>query len=233
MSAVPFELGASESVRKAPKASDNAWSPKTCLFATSAAYAVLYGLSNHVTRLRADVGLGVFAWESAIPFIGWTIVPYLSIVAFFALSFFTDPDPRELRRHVWRLALVLVVSVICYALFPLQFTFTRPPTHGAIGVLFDALSLFDLPYNRAPSLHIGVLAVLWVRIAPALDGWARTALHAWFALIAVSVLTTYQHHVMDVPAGAALGAIVIVLTSATAPCRPRGSHRWIGRHPRS
>lgn len=191
----------------------NGWPPMTWLLATSVAYAALYGLANHWTGLRADVGLGVYAWESAIPFVGWTIMPYLSIVAFFALSFFIDPDPRELQRHVLRLALVLTVSVICYALFPLQFTFARPPTHGAIGWLFDALSAFDLPYNRAPSLHIGVLAILWVRIAPALGGWRRVALHAWFLLISISVLTTYQHHVIDVPAGAALGAFVVVLTA--------------------
>ena len=224
MSAVSFELGAPAPMRKVRDAS---WSPMTCLLATSLAYIALYGLSNQLTRLRADVGLGVFAWESAIPFVGWTIVPYLSIVAFFALSFFTDPDPRELRRHVLRLALVLVVSVICYALFPLQFTFARPPTHGAIGVLFDALSLFDLPYNRAPSLHIGVLAVLWVRVPRAVDGCARAALHAWFALIAVSVLTTYQHHVMDVPAGAALGAIVIVLTARRRALRRDGRRAFM------
>jgi hypothetical protein len=135
------------------------------LAATAAGYVLLYGLANHWTGSRTDVGRGVFAWETAIPFIGWTIVPYLSICAFFALSFFVDADRREQRRHV------------------------------------------------APSLHIGVLVVLWVRLVPSVTGWQRLALQGWFVLIAVSVLTTDQHHVLDVPAGAALGALVVVLTA--------------------
>lgn len=188
------------------------WRPVHCGVATSAAYVALYGLSNQLTSLRTDVGLGVFAWERAIPFVSWTVVPYLSICVFFALSFFVDPDVERLRRHVLRLLIVLVVSVLCYAAFPLRFTFERPPTDGVIGALFDVLGHCDMPYNRAPSLHIGVLVLLWARFAPVLRGWQALALHLWFGLIGVSVLTTYQHHVLDVPAGAALGVAAILLT---------------------
>jgi len=196
------------------------WQPLPCLALTSVAYIGLYLLSNRLTSLRADVGLGVFDWERAIPFVGWSIVPYLSIVGFFVASFFVDACPAALRRHVARLLLVLLVSVACYAAFPLRFTFERPATTGLVGLLFDALGAFDLPYNRAPSLHIGVLAVLWVRFAPRLRGWRGAGLHAWFGLIAASVLTTYQHHVLDVPAGAALGALAIALTTPSPQPRP-------------
>lgn len=186
------------------------------LMLTTLAYVVLYGLANWWTSRRSDVGLGVFEWERSIPFVGWTIVPYLSICGFFVLSFFVDTEPRALRLHVARLLLVLVVSVACYAAFPLRFTFERPLTDGAIGWMFDALMACDMPYNRAPSLHIGVLSVLWVRFAPHARGWAGLGLRAWFVMIAVSVLTTYQHHVLDVPAGAALGALAIALTAVLA-----------------
>ncbi len=190
------------------------WRPWPCGLITSAAYAALYTLSNHLTSLRPDVGDGVFGWERAIPFLGWTVVPYLSICAFFLLSFFIDPDRDRLRRHVLRLFIVLVVSVLCYAAFPLRFTFERPPTDGFVGLLFDVLNHCDMPYNRAPSLHIGVLVLLWVRFTPHVRGWWSIGLHGWFALIAVSVLTTYQHHALDVPAGALLGAVAVLLTAA-------------------
>ena len=192
------------------------WRPMPWLATTSLAFVVAYGLTNRLTSLRDDVGLGVFDWERAIPFFGWSIFPYLSIFAFFVASFFVDRDPTALRRHVARLLLVLAISVACYAAFPLRFTFERPPTHGLVGALFDLLGSVDLPYNRAPSLHIGVLAVLWVRFASRLQGWAGACLHGWFLLIALSVLTTYQHHVLDVPAGAALGVFAIFVTASRA-----------------
>ena len=91
--------------------------------------------------------------------------------------------------------------------------FQRPELDGLVGLLFQLLSATDLPYNRAPSLHISVLVILWVRFAPLLAGWKRWALDGWFALIALSVLTTYQHHTIDVPAGAAVGALCLALTS--------------------
>lgn len=205
------------------------WRAPTWLAVTSLAYIGLYLLANRLTSLRADVGLGVFDWERAIPFVGWTIVPYLSIIVFFVGSFFVDACPQALRRHVARLFVVLLASVVCYAAFPLRFTFERPATTGLIGLLFDALGAFDLPYNRAPSLHIGVLAVLWVRFAPSLRGWHGACLHAWFTLIAISVLTTYQHHVLDVPAGAALGALAIALIAPSPHARPLPSRPWVFR----
>ncbi|WP_067270886.1 hypothetical protein [Mitsuaria sp. 7] len=202
------------------------WRPLPCAVATSAAYAALYTLSNQLTSLRTDVGAGVFAWERAIPFVSWTVVPYLSICVFFVLSFFIDADGDRLRRHVLRLLIVLVVSVLCYAAFPLRFTFERPATEGALGVMFDLLGHCDMPYNRAPSLHIGVLVLMWARFAPVLRGGWAVGLHAWFVLIGVSVLTTYQHHVLDVPAGAALGLAAILLTQ---PWRLRAPPRALAQ----
>jgi len=191
-----------------------------CMF-VSLAFVGAYGLANRLTSVRNDIGQGVFNWERTIPFVEWTIMPYLSICLFFAASFFVGRDRAELERHVARLLLVLTLSIACYAAFPLRFMFERPATTGTIGLMFDLLTAVDLPYNRAPSLHISVLVILWVRIAPRLNGFWQLALHGWFAAIAVSVLTTYQHHVIDVPGGLAVGALCIALTArrGSAPLR--------------
>jgi len=69
--------------------------PTACLAVLSMAFALLYVVSNRLASGRSDVGAVVFAWEHAIPFVEWTIVPYVSICGFFALSFFVGRDPQE------------------------------------------------------------------------------------------------------------------------------------------
>ena len=94
----------------------------------------------------------------------------------------------------------------CFILFPLTFTFPRPAAvDGVSGFLFDSLGRFDKPFNQAPSLHIALLVILWDRYARHVTGRARWILHGWFTLIGLSVLTTYQHHFVDIPTGALLG----------------------------
>jgi hypothetical protein len=183
--------------------------------AASMVFTGAYGLSNKLTSLRGDVGSAVFSWEHLIPFVPWTIVPYLSILVFFLLSFFVDGDRKELQRHVNRVILVLVISLVCYALFPLRFTFERPVVDGPFGPFYVLLETFDLPYNRAPSLHISVLVLLWARLAPRLSAVQGLCLKAWFLLIAGSVLTTYQHHVIDIPGGVLVGAAAVFLTTTS------------------
>ncbi len=188
------------------------------LLALGTAYLSTYWLSNRLTQARTDMFAGVFGWERAIPFVEWTIIPYLSITLFFMASFFIGQRHLDYRAQLLaystRLLAVLAVSLVCFALIPMRYTFIRPETSGLTGLLFDVLNAFDMPYNRAPSLHISVLVILWMRFQSGLSGSVRFALACWFALIGVSVLTTYQHHVIDVVAGYAVGWL-----GAKLPCR--------------
>ncbi|MGT2433829.1 hypothetical protein ACU4HD_42895 [Cupriavidus basilensis] len=81
--------------------------------------------------------------------------------------------------------------------------FARSPVHVAGG--------FDKPFNQAPSLHISLLVILWVAYAIHARGGWRWLLHGWFSLIGVSVLTTYQHHAIDVPTGWLVGWFCVFL----------------------
>ena len=93
-------------------------------------------------------------------------------------------------------------------LFPLHFGWPKPPTDGLWGVMFDSLVAFDLPYNQSPSLHIALSIIVgafyWTRFPK-----IRLPILLWQSLIALSVLTTYQHHFIDVPTGALLGWLVL------------------------
>ncbi|MBW6165344.1 phosphatase PAP2 family protein, partial [Pseudomonas aeruginosa] len=174
-----------------------------------------YGLANWLTSQRGDVGSLVFDWERGMPLWPWTILPYWSIDLLYGLSLLLPRDKRELDTHCLRLLSAQVLSVTCFLLFPLRFTFERPELGGVFGWLFDVLMGFDKPYNQAPSLHIALLVVLWVCYARYASGAWRWLLHGWFALIGLSVLTTWQHHFIDVPTGALAGWLCVWPVSYT------------------
>ncbi|WP_374322604.1 phosphatase PAP2/dual specificity phosphatase family protein [Aquipseudomonas alcaligenes] len=171
-----------------------------------------YGFANWLTAQREDVGSLVFTWESAMPLWPWSIVPYWSIDLLYGLSFLLPATRREMDRHALRLLTAQVICVACFLLWPLRFTFERPELDGFFGWMFDVLMGFDKPFNQAPSLHIALLVVIWVMFARHTRGLLlRGLLHGWMALIGLSVLTTWQHHFIDLPTGALAGWLCVWL----------------------
>ena len=168
-------------------------------------FFVTYGLANWAATRRALVPSLAFGWEGAIPFWAWTIVPYWSIDLLYGLSLFVCATRDELDAHAKRLLTAQVFAVTCFVAAPHRFSFDRPQADGVFGALFDALAGFDLPYNQIPSLHIALAVILWLLYVRRLSGVARILLDTWFLLIGASVLTTYQHHFIDLPTGFALG----------------------------
>lgn len=207
----------------APAPATRPWKQAALWLACLAPFFYLsYGFANHLASLRTDVGSVVFDWERQVPFVAWTIVPYWSINLFYGLSLFLCRTRDELLAHGRRLLTAQLVAVSCFLLFPLGFTFTRPPTDGIPGLFFAALTSFDKPFNQAPSLHIALLIVLWDlyrRLLPTRWHWL---LHGWSWLIAISVLTTYQHHFIDIPTGALLGLLCLWLWPLDGPSPLRG-----------
>ncbi|MEG0184823.1 MAG: phosphatase PAP2/dual specificity phosphatase family protein [Stenotrophomonas sp.] len=170
-----------------------------------------YGFANWMAGRHAELPVMAFAWETQIPFVPWTIVPYWSIDLFYAISFFLCRRRLELDRHALRLLSAQVIAVACFLLWPLRFSFERPDIGGVFGWLFDVLLGFDKPFNQAPSLHIVLLIVLWVKFAQYLHGVWRWVLHVWALLIGISVLTTFQHHFIDIPTGLLAGWLCVWL----------------------
>jgi protein-tyrosine phosphatase len=66
--------------------------------------------------------------------------------------------------------------------------------------------------------------ILWVRYARHIFGIGRWALHAWFALIGVSVLFVYQHHFIDIWTGFAVGVTCLYAL-------PEAPRQWNGLSP--
>lgn len=176
-----------------------------------------YGFATWVSAQRDDVASLVFDWERHMPFWAWTIVPYWSIDLLYGFSLLLPRSRDELKRHALRLLSAQVIAVSCFLLWPLRFTFARPELDGVFGWLFEVLAGFDKPFNQAPSLHIALLVVLWVCYARHSQGFWRWLVHGWFGLIGVSVLTTYQHHFVDVPTGALAGWLCVWLWPLDRP----------------
>jgi hypothetical protein len=138
------------------------------------------------------------------------------------------------------------IACTCFIAWPLHFSFGQPAVDGAPAFLFNALRGFDQPFNQAPSLHIALAVILWdwyrQFIRPL---WARLVLHVWAFAICASVLTTWQHHFIDIPTGALLGVLcvwlwplerVVSMRRALGRSRAlrsggssRGSMRWVRR----
>lgn len=167
-----------------------------------------YTLSNYYAASLAYVPEIAFAWERHIPFWEWTILPYWSLNLMYAAAFFLCRDACEQNRYVARLVSAQIVATTCFMLFPLHFGWQKPQTDGLWGVMFDSLVAFDLPYNQSPSLHIALSIIVgafyWTWFPK-----IRLPILLWQSLIALSVLTTYQHHFIDVPTGALLGWLVL------------------------
>jgi protein-tyrosine phosphatase len=176
-----------------------------------------YGYANRLAAARHVTDSLYFSWEPHIPFLPWTIVPYWSIDLLYGLSFLLCRDRREVDIHGLRLLSAQLISVACFLAFPLRFAFDRPATDGLFGALFDLLMGFDQPFNQAPSLHISLLVILWARFAAAMPARFLPLVHFWAVLIGVSVLTTYQHHFIDLPTGLAAGLLCLWLWPDSGP----------------
>ena len=182
------------------------------LVVVAAIFYASYGATNALASTRANVPEIYFAWERAVPFWAWSIVPDWSLNLLYALGFFLCKGARELARYVTQLLVAQMIATLFFIAFPLQMSWDKPAVSGFSGFLFSSLAAFDLPFNQAPSLHIilcVVVGAFYLRKARAV--WLKAAFALWFALIGLSVLTTYQHHFIDIPTGLAAGCFVLLV----------------------
>jgi protein-tyrosine phosphatase len=170
-----------------------------------------YGLSNHLASLQADVPNITFDWEHAIPFVEWTIIPYWSVNLFYVATLFSNDNTAGVDRTAKRYLTCQIIAVAFFIAFPLKAIFIKPETSDLTGFLFVALGSFDKPFNQAPSLHIALLVIIWDHWRTRFTGVGRMLWHVWAFLIGASVLTTFQHHFIDIPTGALLGLFALWL----------------------
>ncbi len=145
----------------------------------------------------------VFTW-------GYTIC-YTSLL----IPVFTTRCQRLFRRVCVAYLLVVVVCLICYAVYPVTAQGLRPDLSGAEYEWFHVWGLrlnyhLDPPLNLFPSLHVGVAFVA------AGCAWKTKRSYGYLAigiavLVSASVCLVKQHFVLDVVSSAALAGAAYAL----------------------
>ncbi|MGU3375247.1 phosphatase PAP2 family protein [Chryseobacterium sp. M5A1_1a] len=180
------------------------------LILCSVVFMMIYNYTAwHISTL-AEVPSFVFDFEKHIPFIPWTIIPYMTSGLFFCMVFFFCNSKEQLKVLTQRMLFVTIVAGICFLLFPLKFSFPKPETENLFfGYAFQFLKTFDSPFNQSPSLHIAYAFIFWTVFRNIKKG--RFFVLVWLILLGISTLTTYQHHFIDILTGSLLAHISFIV----------------------
>lgn len=180
------------------------------LMLCSIIFTLVYNYSAwHISKLE-NVSSFVFDFEKFIPFLPWTIIPYMTSGIFFCAAFFFCTTREQLTVLTKKMLFVTIISGICFLLFPLQFSLAKPEINNhVLGIPFYFLKVFDSPFNQAPSLHIAYAFIFWSVFRNVKRG--RIFLMIVLFFLGISTLTTYQHHVIDVVTGAILAHLCFII----------------------
>ena len=193
-------------------------------------FLIVYGGCNWITAHRTHVGTFYFEWERKILFEPLFILPYMSIDLFFVVAPFLCRTDRELSVLAKRIGVAIIVAGICFLLFPLRFAFPRPHVDGWVGALFDWFRGMDAPYNLLPSLHAAFTLILVDVYFCHTRGFIRAGIMTWFALIALSPVLTYQHHLIDIFGGFVLAGYCFYLFRDSTKAQQVVVNRRVGSY---
>ncbi|MBP1167187.1 hypothetical protein JOE44_004071 [Chryseobacterium sp. PvR013] len=180
------------------------------LILCSIVFMMVYNFTAWYISKLTDVPSFVFNFENYIPFIPWSIIPYMTSGIFFCLVFFFCQNKQQLKVLTQRMLFVTVVAGICFLLFPLKFSLSKPEINDPVlGYSFQFLKVFDSPFNQAPSLHIAYAFIFWSVFRNLKKG--RSFVMLWLIILGISTLTTYQHHFIDVITGSILAHFSFII----------------------
>ncbi|MFZ4930339.1 phosphatase PAP2 family protein [Chryseobacterium sp. Mn2064] len=180
------------------------------LLLCSIIFMMVYNFAAWYTSTLATVPSLVFDFEKYIPFIPWSIIPYMTSGLFFCTVFFFCKEKEQLVVLTRRMLFVTFAAGLCFVLFPLRFSFSKPEIDNHfLQYSFQFLKTFDSPFNQAPSLHITYAFIFW-SVFRELKKF-RIFLMIALLLLGISTLTTYQHHVIDIVTGSILAHLSFIV----------------------
>ena len=145
-------------------------------------------------------------WSWVYSFLYYPAILYLNLIA-------TD------HRHFIMMAFSFLFQLFMQMLFFWLFPVSTPPHWRNINPgktpsewFLQFVQKFDQSSNCFPSMHVSVAMLTALHAMPVMGGWA----FLFPVLIAISCIFTKQHYLIDLPAGAALGAFAYWLYLPTA-----------------
>ncbi len=175
------------------------------------ALAILsYEILNHVGRgTLIDLSTD---FDRAMPLVPVFVVPYLSFIplVFVVLPVLALRSSLVFRAYCLALFIAQMIMNVLYLLVPA--TVVRPTLEStdAFSVLLrDLVWKLDEPLNTFPSNHVtfSVIAILALASLK-LGKWWVLPLQVWLGLVCISTLLVYQHVVLDLISGVAIGMAV-------------------------
>lgn len=159
-------------------------------------------------------------FDYQIPFIGWTILIYYTIFAYYFVGPFSAPRTDRGRLELLLMTQALVATCwVAFAVFliapaEIDLRWQVEQSGGLAGwtsVFYNRFYWLDRPFNAWPSLHVAQSFIIAIGIT---RWWRAKKRHlavatlwvAWLAL-AISILTTKQHFIWDLVTGTALGVV--------------------------
>lgn len=154
---------------------------------------------------RSGISLAL-PFERHIPYAGWAALPYTLGYPYAISPALFFPELPLFRRGALALIAVMVFCFACFLLIPVRCP--APPPEGGL----DALLLPRLPWlqdggwNAFPSLHVATATAALGSLLRVSRPVSAVALVLWLAIVA-STLLLRKHYVLDVVAGALVGAV--------------------------
>lgn len=176
-----------------------------------------YLLVNHYPLFQ-PVYLPLTPLDRAIPFLVWTVWPYLLLLVADVVLPFLVRERALFKRMLVAYAVAISTNLVIWMLVPTAIA--RPV------VLDDTLSAstyrllvaVDGVGNCFPSAHVTIPALAVWALGRERPQWRRS-LWALFAVLSLSILTTRQHYVVDLLGGLATGALGIAVSGRLSAVR--------------
>ncbi|MFV8754716.1 phosphatase PAP2 family protein [Nannocystaceae bacterium ST9] len=168
-----------------------------------------YGLGKLGAIVDVATVLPLTALDRAVPFVPWTVWLYGTITWVSLAAWLSVPSRADAARMLSAIVLASMSCCAVFLLFPTTFPRELYPLVGPDSATLRELARLreaDSPSNCLPSLHVALAWAIALTWASAREHRGLRAIAVvWALAISVTTVTTKQHFVVDVPAGAAVG----------------------------